>query len=316
MLASEEPSLEELASDSGVTTWMEPVISGNCITDKEFWKSQSNSLPSEAIETPAFFSNSSHSSSPDHSLKSGPHSLRSPVSVLKEKSPVLFQSLPSSPKKKNSVKKVITSELFSSDKDITRSLELVYTEPNEDPKEKLSSIYKSVCLNKEKENLDRRKPSFTQLKRPSIDTQLSQYEILSNSSSPEWRLSEGKSVDFSPCNLKNEFSLQTKSSSLTETIPLSPTSPQKCQISQDICSKNPPCCKLFEPKSPSSVCSPERKFQYVQGSEEQFSANIEETVESSQKSDAVTKLTETKQTDLNESLKQESVHVLDKVMSR
>jgi len=290
MLASEEPSLEELVSESSVSSWMEPIISGNCLGDKEFWKSSDNipSIPSSQKEhshDTAFFSSSSHSSSPEQCPVSGPHSLRSPVSMLKSSSPVLsFQSLPSSPRKKNSVKKVITSELFSSDKDITRSLELVYTEPNEDPKEKLSSIYKSVCLNKEKENLDRRKPSFTQLKRPSIDTQLSQYEILSNSSSPEWRLSEGKSVDFSPCNLKNEFSLQTKSSSLTETIPLSPTSPQKCQISQDICSKNPPCCKLFEPKSPSSVCSPERKFQYVQGSEEQFSANIEETVESSQKS--------------------------------
>ena len=252
MLASEEPSLEEFGSESGVTTWMEPVISGNCITDKEFWKTQANSLPSEAIETPAFFANSSHSSSPDHSLKSGPHSLRSPVSVLKEKSPVLFQSLPSSPKKKNSVKNIVTSELFSSDKDISRSLELVYTEPHEDPKEKLSSIYKSVAPLKH--NVVERKPSFTKIKRPSIE-----YDIPSGSSSPEWRVVEGKSIDFSPCNSSHEYSFQKMS------IPISSSSSPECQISKDICSKDPPCIQLFDPKSQSSVRSPERKFQYVQG---------------------------------------------------
>merc|ERR1712013_252875 len=270
MLASEEPSLEEFGSESGVTTWMEPVISGNCITDKELWKTQANSLPSEAIETPAFFANSSHSSSPDHSLKSGPHSLRSPVSVLKEKSPVLFQSLPSSPKKKNSVKNIVTSELFSSDKDISRSLELVYTEPHEDPKEKLSSIYKSVAPLKH--NVVERKPSFAKIKRPSIE-----YDIPSGSSSPEWRVVEGKSLDFSPCNSSHEYSFQKMS------IPISSSSSPECQISKDICSKDPPCVQLFDPKSQSSVRSPERKFQYVQGLEEQYSANVEERIKSFQK---------------------------------
>jgi len=256
MLASEEPSLEEL-SESSVTTWMEPIISGNCLSEKEFWKSPDN-LPknstsgTEASQTYAFFSSSSHSSSPDQCLISGSHSLRSPVSMLKANSPVLFQSLPSSPKKKESVKKVITSELFSSDKDISRSLELVYTEPNDDPKEKLSSIYKSVAPIKG--NLVERKPSFTKIKRPSLE-----YEVMSGSPSPEWRMAEGKSVVFSPCDSNKDYSFQTK------TIQISPTSPQECQISKDICSSDPPCYQLFDPKSQSSVRSPERKFQYVQG---------------------------------------------------
>eukprot|EP00090_Calanus_glacialis_P004152 TRINITY_DN1306_c0_g1_i7.p1 TRINITY_DN1306_c0_g1~~TRINITY_DN1306_c0_g1_i7.p1 ORF type:complete len:2919 (-),score=679.49 TRINITY_DN1306_c0_g1_i7:1730-9988(-) len=282
MLASEEPSLEELVSESSVTSWMEPILSGNCLVEKEFWKS-SDDLPAnsnvgtEASQTHAFFSSSSHSISPDQCL-SGSHSLRSPVSMLKANSPVLFQSLPSSPKKKNSVKTVITSELFSSDKDISRSLELVYTEPNEDPKEKLSNTYKSVAPTNR--SLVNRKPSFTQLKRPSIDTQ---FDIMSGSPSPEWKVTAGKSVEFTPCDFNNDYSFQTKSSSITQSIQISPTSPQECQISKDICSKDPPCCQLFEPQSQSSVRSPERKFQYVQGLEEQYSANVEERIETFQK---------------------------------
>merc|ERR1719312_2076205 len=205
-------------------------------------------------------------------MKSGPQSLRSPISVLKDNSPVLFQSLPSSPKKKNSVKRVITSELFSSDKDISRSLELVYTEPNDDPKEKLSTIYKSVAPLKQ--NLVERKPSFTKIKRPSIE-----YDIHSGSSSPEWRVVEGKSIDFSPCNSSHDYSFQKMS------IPISSSSSPECQISKDICSKDPPCVQLFDPKSQSSVRSPERKFQYVQGLEEQYSANVEERIKNFQKED-------------------------------
>merc|ERR1712142_965895 len=274
MLASEEPSLEELVSETSVTTWMKPVISGNCLSDKEFWKNQTNT-PSTA-----FFSCSSHSTTPEHGLASGPQSLRSPISVLKDNSPVLFQSLPSSPKKKNSVKRVITSELFSSDKDISRSLELVYTEPNDDPKEKLSTIYKSVAPLKQ--NLVERKPSFTKIKRPSIE-----YDIHSGSSSPEWRIIDGKSVDFSPCYSSNEYSFQTKSISIPQ------KSSHECQISTDICPKDPPCVQLFNPQSQSSVRSPERKFQYVQGLDEQYSANVEERVETIQKEDMVTNLTQT-----------------------
>merc|ERR1712106_1143318 len=65
MLASEEPSLEELVSDSSVGSWMEPIISGNCLVEKEFWKSSEN-IPSnskadtEPSQAHAFFSISSH----------------------------------------------------------------------------------------------------------------------------------------------------------------------------------------------------------------------------------------------------------------
>eukprot|EP00092_Neocalanus_flemingeri_P079432 GFUD01098953.1.p1 GENE.GFUD01098953.1~~GFUD01098953.1.p1 ORF type:complete len:2477 (-),score=634.93 GFUD01098953.1:598-7686(-) len=316
MLASEEPSLEELVSESSVSSWMEPIISGNCLVEKEFWNSSdnipaSNIADKESSQVHAFFSSSSHSSSPDQYLMSGPNSLRSPVSMLKSNSPVLsFQSLPSSPRKQVSVKKVITSELFSSDKDISRSLELIYTEPNED------QIYKTGISNKEIKSLEKRKPSFTQLKRPSTDAQINQYEILSMSPSPEWGLSERKSVDFTPCDLSNEYSFQTKSSSNTQSIQISPSSPQECQISKDICSKDPPCCKLFDPKSQTSVRSPERKFQYVQGLEEQFSANVEQKIVTAERADVVTKLTENIQTGLKESLNQHPTLVLDNVLSR
>merc|ERR1712106_977174 len=102
----------------------------------------------------------------------------------------------------------------------------------------------------------------------------------------------------------------------TKTIQISPTSPQECQISKDICSSDPPCYQLFDPKSQSSVRGPERKFQNVQGLEEQYSANVEERIETFQKEDMVTKLTENTQTELKDSLYKEPTLSLDSLLSR
>lgn len=82
-------------------------------------------------------------------------------------------SLPSSPRRlrraqSHGVKK-LTSELFSTDSDISRSLEIVYTEPEEDPRRKLSERYRhSSSSNSDaasNERLEKRKPSVTQLRK-------------------------------------------------------------------------------------------------------------------------------------------------------
>ena len=93
-------------------------------------------------------------------------------------SEVSAHSLPSSPRRLRrahsiGVKK-LTSELFSTDSDISRSLEIVYTEPEEDSRRKLSQRYRhgsssgnsdGSITNNESGKLEKRKPSVTQLRK-------------------------------------------------------------------------------------------------------------------------------------------------------
>jgi len=77
-----------------------------------------------------------------------------------------LQSLPASPRKKlSATKTVVTSELFGSDSDLNRSLEIVYSEPEEDCKKTLSSIYKSSVSTSEKSQSLNKPVSFTHVKR-------------------------------------------------------------------------------------------------------------------------------------------------------
>jgi uncharacterized protein YukE len=167
-----------------VQEWVEPLISSSCLADRKFWKDdESRQSVSQTV-------------SPDGSqwIK-GSHSLRSPVShlVANQPSSHSIQSLPSSPSRKPSVKQrtIVTSELFSSDEDRSRSLELIYSEPEDDQKQKLSHIYRTASPANDHEKLEKRKASFTQVKR--VDRQLSDNELISGSSSPD--LSKGT---FSP----------------------------------------------------------------------------------------------------------------------
>merc|ERR1719278_2229211 len=164
---------------SQVKEWVEPLISSSCLADRQFWRDDKSSRQS-----------SSSTMSPDGCQQwiKGSHSQRSPVSHL-----VANQSLPSSPSRKPSVKQrtIVTSELFSSDEDRSRSLELIYSEPEDDQKQKLSNIYRTASPAHDHEKLEKRKASFTQVKR--VDRQLSDNELISGSSSPD--LSKGT---FSP----------------------------------------------------------------------------------------------------------------------
>merc|ERR1719278_2199284 len=164
---------------SQVKEWVEPLISSSCLADRQFWRDDKSSRQS-----------SSSTMSPDGCQQwiKGSHSQRSPVSHL-----VANQSLPSSPSRKPFVKQrtIVTSELFSSDEDRSRSLELIYSESEDDQKQKLSNIYRTASPAHDHEKLEKRKASFTQVKR--VDRQLSDNELISGSSSPD--LSKGT---FSP----------------------------------------------------------------------------------------------------------------------
>merc|ERR1719180_186169 len=159
-----------------VKEWIEPLISSSCLADRKFWKDDESRQSPDGVQW----------------IK-GSHSLRSPVSHLVANQPSI-QSLPSSPSRKPSVKQrtIVTSELFSSDEDRSRSLELIYSEPEDDQKQKLSHIYRTASpIANDHERLEKRKASFTQVKR--VDRQLSDNELISGSSSPD--LSKGT---FSP----------------------------------------------------------------------------------------------------------------------
>merc|ERR1711936_371427 len=169
------------SEQSQVKEWIEPLISSSCLTDRKFWREKEEKRESV-----------SSTMSPEEGPLSGRISLRSPVSHLVANQSSV-QSLPSSPSRKPSVKQrtIVTSELFSSDDDRSRSLELIYSEPDDDQKQKLSQIYRTASPANENEKLEKRKASFTQVKR--VDRQLSDNELISGSSSPD--LSKGT---FSP----------------------------------------------------------------------------------------------------------------------
>merc|ERR1719192_565489 len=152
------------SEQSQVKEWIEPLLSSSCLTDRKFWREEEKR---ESV---------SSTMSPEDGPLSGRISLRSPVSHLVANQSSV-QSLPSSPSRKPSVKQrtIVTSELFSSDDDRSRSLELIYSEPEDDQKQKLSQLYRTASLANDHEKLEKRKASFTQVKR--VDRQLSDNEL-------------------------------------------------------------------------------------------------------------------------------------------
>ena len=116
-------------------------------------------------------------------------------------------------------------------------------------------FYKSMTPNTS--DFYKNKPSFTHFNRQTAD------EAFPKSPSPEWKLRIGDDIDFTPCDQNKNYSCKVipKSQSTLK----SQSHPKEFNSPDNTCSNVPPCGQLFEPKSPSSVCSPKRKFQYVQG---------------------------------------------------
>merc|ERR1719192_958688 len=132
------------SEQSQVKEWIEPLISSSCLTDRQFWREEEKR---ESV---------SSTMSPEDGPLSGRISLRSPVSHLVANQSSV-QSLPSSPSRKPSVKQrtIVTSELFLSDDDRSRSLELIYSEPDDDQKQKLSQIYRTAPPAHDHEKLEK-----------------------------------------------------------------------------------------------------------------------------------------------------------------
>ena len=106
------------------------------------------------------------------------HETKSPTAQLRSGGEMSPQSLPSSPRhlrrtESNGVKK-LTSEIFSTDNDLSRSLEIVYSEPSTDERRKLSERYRhtssssgasSGSVNNEQNKIEKRKASVTQVRK-------------------------------------------------------------------------------------------------------------------------------------------------------
>jgi hypothetical protein len=115
-----------------------------------------------------------------------PHTdTKSPTSQLKSSGDMSPQSLPSSPRRlrrtaSNGVKKM-TSEIFSTDHDLSRSLEIVYFEPTTNERRKLSERYRHTSsssgtsngeVNAEQAKIEKRKASVTRIRKSSNESEV------------------------------------------------------------------------------------------------------------------------------------------------
>ena len=257
---------------NSVAEWMQPLISCNCLQSKNFWISgEVVREPSQSLNNPDFSStDASPSSEMSSRLGCSP---RSPLSIVKSLSPTdSVQSLPSSPRKtvrSVSVKK-LTSESFSSENDISRSLEIVYVEPEFDPKETFTAQYRTHSpLNTDNSKFEKRKPSFTQLKRPTSHDlrsdspdkgNLSESDIPSSASPDIFEISKATSAEFTPYVSDIEPVLNKKLTSPTKIIaPYTSSPPVQHVVSNETISP------ILEILSQTPLRSPEKKFEYVQG---------------------------------------------------
>ncbi|XP_023322578.1 uncharacterized protein LOC111696970 isoform X15 [Eurytemora carolleeae] len=278
---------------NSVAEWMKPLISCNCLQSKNFWISgEVVREPSQSLNNPDFSStDASPSSEMSSRLGCSP---RSPLSIVKSLSPTdSVQSLPSSPRKtvrSVSVKK-LTSESFSSENDISRSLEIVYVEPEFDPKETFTAQYRTHSpLNTDNSKFEKRKPSFTQLKRPtSYDLRsdspdkgnLSESDIPSSASPDIFEISKATSAEFTPYVSDIEPVLNKKLTSPTKIIaPYTSSPPVQHVVSNETISP------ILEILSQTPLRSPEKKFEYVQGLKETLEESFEIIEPSSRSEDS------------------------------
>ena len=107
------------------------------------------------------------------------HDDKSPTAQLRSSGEMSPQSMPSSPRHlrrtvSNGVKK-LTSEIFSTDRDLSTSLEIVYSEPSKvDERRKLSERYRHTSsssgasngsVNNDQHKIEKRKASVTQIRK-------------------------------------------------------------------------------------------------------------------------------------------------------
>ncbi len=195
-------------------------------------------------------------------------------------------SLPGSPVKAGSSKSVrkLTSESFSSENDISKSLEIIYVEPEVDQKELVAHYRMSSPGVDQVKEFQKRKPSYTQLKRPLSTDPVSSttrsdspdkgsqsesdLPITSSSSEPyEMAMAIATSGDFTPYVSDVEPLLAKTLPSPTKIIRASSPS-EEPQIIEEILSP------ILSVHSSTPARSPEKKFEYVEGKDTHTTAEL------------------------------------------
>jgi hypothetical protein len=251
-----------------------PLIKIAVLWDKTFWESDNTVSEKESPASSKFERVPVHSMDYESSVQMSPtfspdSTSKSSPSYIKSMSPNgSLQSVPSSPLKvSGSIKKYFTSESFSSGNDISQSLDIVYMQPEVDPKEQLKAQYSTVSMGSVQEKImDRRKASFTQLKRPSLqepdleldkkDQETKQFD----SSGLQYDMPKAKSADFLPYISNFDPPTSKKLPSPTKIINPVIMSSSACQQS-----KEETFSPVFEIHSKTPLRSPEKKFEYLEG---------------------------------------------------
>ena len=170
---------------------------------------------------------------------------KSPVSQLQQDAlSESAHSLPSSPRRlqrkhSDGVKK-LTSELFSTESDISRSLEIVYVEPGEDSRRKLSERYRHSSSSGNSDGsithevpgqespasngkLEKRKPSVTQIRKSSdVSKESSGPSSLGTTEPEQDQVERSKTSSSEPYDLQHKTETMTGDSCLTKSPTSSP----------------------------------------------------------------------------------------------
>jgi hypothetical protein len=173
----------------------------------------------------------------------------------------------------------LTSESFSSENDISKSLEIIYVEPEVNQTEMIAHYRMSSPGVDQVKEFQKRKPSYTQLKRP-LSTDPANLTSRSNSPTDKGSLSESDMPITSSSSEPYEMATTTQQGGndftpyVSDIEPLlckTVTSPTKIirtsspmeepQFTEEILSP------ILSINSSTPVRSPEKKFEYVEGKE-------------------------------------------------
>ena len=183
---------------------------------------------------------------------------KSPTAQLRSSGDISPQSLPSSPRHlrrtvSNGVKK-ITSEMFSTDNDLSRSLEIVYSEPSTDERRKLSERYRhtssssgasSGSVHNEQNKMEKRKVSVTQIRKTPD-------ELATGESASSGQESEGVKSGEATTTTTSDGEMLLQHSSEPLESKTSPIKEKKYASPTKICTPAPPTAAVQE-----KICSEE-----------------------------------------------------------
>merc|ERR1712223_2141370 len=220
---------------------------------------------------------------------------KSPTAQLRSSGEISPHSLPSSPRQlrrtvSNGVKK-LTSELFSTDNDLSRSLEIVYSEPSTDERRKLSERYSHTSsssgasngsVNNDQNKIEKRKASFTQVRK--TPDELATGELLPDSTTPSGQESDGLAKSAEPPTTTSDGEMKLQHSSEPTESKTSPIKEKKTASPTKIlapapasgATKEKTCSEEFSPMLQVECKTPECKRSSTKDPSKEDDDNVDE----------------------------------------